>query len=147
MKMRVLLLLPFIGIATMARAQDKYGGEFRFARISDLTYSVEFRLCNNPNGQSSPPYVTIDLGDGNSEMVNASSTLIVNGSCSNIELKTFITQHTYPGPGSYSLTVQTGDRVPNIANIPGSVNVPRCVPGLRVVGGCGSEDSSPIFMN
>ncbi|MBS1568630.1 MAG: hypothetical protein JST45_04230 [Bacteroidetes bacterium] len=143
--LRALLLLPCLGFASMAVAGDKYGGEFRFTRVAGLTYSIELQLYSNPNEVAGPPWAVINFGDGVTDTVSSSSSSMIQGNCSLTEVKTYMTQHTYSGPGSYSLTAKTSTRIPAISNIPGSVNVPLCVPALLVVNG--PDDSSPIFMN
>ena len=148
MNMRALLLLPFIGVATISNAQVNYGGEFQFAQVSSHIYSIELRLYLDPNGQEDPPWVIVNFGDGGVDTVNVNSTVIEgNNACgSQVEVRTFTTQHVYPGPGSYVLTCNVHNRISDVTNIPGSVNVPLCVPALLVISSAGA-DSSPIFMN
>gem|GEM_PF-4592565 len=131
----------------MASAGDKYGGEFRFAQVSGLTYSIELQFYINPNGEAGPPWAIVNFGDGITDTVSSTSTVIVEGNCSEIMVRTLTTQHTYPGPGSYSLSVLKGTRIPFITNIPAGGNIPLCVPALLVIPSSGATDSSPIFVN
>jgi hypothetical protein len=58
----------------------------------------------------------------------------------------YVAQHTYPGPGIYTLQYEDPNRIAGILNIPNSVNVPMCVQSQIIVTPLG-DDCLPTFLN
>jgi gliding motility-associated-like protein len=114
------LLLSVRVFATHNRA-----GEITYQHIQDLTYEFTITTYTDPTSLADRDELTILWGDGTEEILGRTSiSLLVPGK---IQKNEYVGQHTYGGAGSYEVSMVDPNRVENILNIDGSVNVPFCL--------------------
>lgn len=112
-----------------------------------LTYEATIITYTNPNSPADRPEFILDWGDGSpldTIARDAADVVIVAGISTQRNL--YIQQHVYPGPGVYLLQYIDPNRVADVVNIPGSVNVPMCVQTQLVISVMGNN-CSPTFLN
>jgi len=117
----LLLLLSYPLQATHNRA-----GEITYEQIDDQTIKVTITTYTKTSSQQADrDSVEIQWGDGSSEFVQRS-----NGSGdplpNDIKVNFYMAEHTYPGRGTYTISMTDPNRVASILNVnfPNSVNVP-----------------------
>ena len=125
-------------------ASHNFGGEFRYTYLSPLTYEIEVRLYYNAFDPPDQPNIVIYTGDGGADTVAQAGNETLLSNCGDV-MRYYITQHTYSGPGLYTLSLRRPYRRAGIVNIPNSVDIPLCFNAEIIVGGF--ADSSPIFNN
>lgn len=115
------LLLSFPLQATHNRA-----GEITYEQIDDQTIRATITTYTKTSSQSADrDSVEIEWGDGSIEFVSR-----INGSGdplpNDIKVNYYVAEHTYPGRGTYTISMRDPNRVANILNVnfPNSVNVP-----------------------
>ncbi len=115
-----------------AFATHNRAGEITYRWLSGYTYEIKVTTYTNifGTGLADRCEDTVYFGDGASAVVlrsNGSTTLCSpahDGVPLNsfIKLNTYITTHTYPGPGNYRITMEDPNRNAGVINIPNSVN-------------------------
>jgi hypothetical protein len=138
--------LLLLGIIASAHATHGRGAEIRYAHVAGYQYDLQVHIYLNPDSPATIPEIVVDLGDGMLDTVQTTELLTVGGLCTISTLRKYAFSHTYPGPGTYTVSCMIPNRQAGIVNIPGSVDVPLCVSALITVAN-GWENSSPHFDN
>lgn len=116
-------------------------------RGADLTYTVNglnvtFRVVTY---QDSTLMVLGNLamnsGSGNNFFIYSTNGIVNNG----IRVTAYEGSRNYPAPGNYLVQVYLGNRVPGIANIPGSMNEPMCISVEITISSFFPYSYSPLF--
>jgi gliding motility-associated-like protein len=121
----IALLGIFLGAVlwpTLSQATHVRAGEITTRRISETSLTYEVTLTtyyDEVGGQQAagPPAdeYTICFGDGTTQSVKRLPKQFINGRTSSIN--TYRTTHTYPGPGSYTISVAIPNRNANTKNL------------------------------
>lgn len=138
----VLLVLTF---SFSSHATHIKAGEFSAKRLSGsaLAYEITLTLYYNTSGTNvDPDVVTIDFGDGSSQLVNRQPKINIGN---NTSQNTFIVNHTYNGASTYIIGMRDENRNDNIKNIPGSSNVAFYVEMQLKINPITGLNSSPIM--
>jgi len=142
MKLRSILLLVCIASLKLAHATHEMGGELRFNHISGYLYSIEIHLYVNPNSQADRPNEELNI-DGVVDTVPLTDSIPLPGLCPTVHC-IYTIQHVFPGPGTYTITLEDPNRIAGIMNIPNSVNVPLGLRATLIITSLGA-DNSPRF--
>lgn len=148
--LRPLLSMLLLGLATLAQATHNEAGEILVCHVGgpgSLTYEVTIITYTNPNSPADRPEFIVDWGDNSQQDTIArtsSDVVVVAGVTTQRNL--YIHSHVYPGPGVYLLQYIDPNRVADVLNIQGSVNVPMCVQTQLVISVAGNN-CSPRFLN
>lgn len=114
-------LLPQLAWSTHNRA-----GEITYEQIDDQTIKATITTYTKTSSASADrDSVEVFWGDGSSEFVlrtNGTGDLLPN----DIKVNFYMAEHTYPGRGTYTISMTDPNRVASILNVnfPNSVNVP-----------------------
>lgn len=141
---RICCFLSTLFVLCIAHA-NRYGGELRYTHISGLTYGIEVRLYSSSFSPPDAPWVLVYLGDGAVDTVPPMDSEVFPAECGD-QLRIYSLQHTYSGPGIYSIHAWTPNREPGILNLEGSAEIPLCVDAMLLVSP-GLENTSPVFAN
>lgn len=141
------LLLPW---SLLAHATHNEAGEILVCHVGgpgSLTYEVTIITYTNPNSQADRPEFIVSWGDGTPlDTIQRDSYTDITVGGIFTRRNYYINQHVYPGPGVYLLQYIDPNRVADVVNIPGSVNVPMCVQTQLVISVAGNN-CSPRFLN
>lgn len=124
---RILHLVIFIFISKGSLfATHNRAGEISFVQISDLAIRVVVTTYTKTSSVAADrDSLIIDWGDGSFSTIARSNG---NGEPlpNNVKRNYYSAEHTFPGRGTYNLSVADPNRVENILNIdpPNSVNIP-----------------------
>lgn len=121
----LLLLSPLLAVAT-----HQVGGYFSIKYISGTTYRITlYDYTNTCNTEADRDTVRIYWGDGSSTVIPRKNGARDNNGfpggepvCNCRKVSIYDTLHTFPGPGSYHMSMDDQDRMANILNMTYSVN-------------------------
>jgi gliding motility-associated-like protein len=148
--LRSLWACALLFFAVAAKATHNEAGEILVCHTGgagSLTYEVTIITYTNPNSQADRPEFIVDWGDGTPlDTIQRDAADVIEVAGISTQRNLYINQHVYPGPGVYILQYIDPNRVANVVNIPGSVNVPMCVQTELVISVAGN-DCTPQFLN
>ena len=140
----ILLLVSLVSLGTHNRA-----GEISFKQIGENQFEITLVTYTVPpltQEDADRPIIELFWGDGTSDSLQRS-----------IDFPKFITSgvnknqykgvHTYPGPGTYTISLQDPNRNADIVNIPNSVNVTFHIESQIIINPFLGENNSPILLN
>ena len=147
--MRSIFVLLFLTLFFTSSATHIRGGEFRYSHLSGSTYAIEFHFYTYLNSPADRPELVIDMGDGTVDTVPRTSIedLPFGANCSGVRFATYATDHTFPGFGTYTISLLDPNRNGGILNIPNSNAEAFCVSATLVVSPNVAGNNSVIFEN
>ena len=129
-KSSLLCILMFFGIH--ANAKHSQGGEITYRHISDFTYEISITTYTKTSSYLAdrPSLNSVYLGDGSyADFYRVFKINFQNDISKNI----YLHQHSYRGPGRYTIYFEDLNRDENICNIPNSTMIPFSVKSEMVV--------------
>lgn len=135
----ILLLCQFALMATHQRA-----GEITYEHVSGLTYRFTIITYTYTPSAADREELEFSWGDGTTSIVRRTSKVNMEN---DISRNTYVSEHTYPTTGRYSVTLEDPNRNNGIVNIPNSVNVPFFLETIVVVNPFLGANSSPRLLN
>ena len=138
------LLFSFI---VQAFATHERAAEITYRRISNTSLQYEIKLVTYTYTPSPAdrPQLEILWGDGTSDQVQRTLKLLLAGDITRNE---YVTTHTYPGAGTYKISMEDPNRNNGVINIPNSVNVPIFVETMLVISPfINPKNNSPQLLN
>ncbi|MFZ1657292.1 MAG: gliding motility-associated C-terminal domain-containing protein [Flavobacteriales bacterium] len=148
--LRATVVFLFFSVALLARATHNEAGEILVCHVGDpgsLTYEITIITYTNPLSQADRPEFIVDWGDGTPlDTIQRDSDVIIDIAGISTQRNLYIQTHVYPGPGVFTLQYIDPNRVADVVNIPGAVNVPMCVQTQIVISTAGN-DCTPQFLN
>ncbi len=145
---RLLFLLLFTLFAIpLARATHNRGGEITYRHISGLTYEVKVVIYTKGSNAADRPVLEVNWNYGgrrDSVPRDAPGAVSVGN---DILRNNYTTTHTFPGPGTYKISVLDPNRVGGVQNINGgaSINVPFYVETFITINPFLGPNNSPIL--
>lgn len=125
-----LVFLIISGFSLSLYATHNRAGEITYTHVADLTYEFTITTYTDPNSLADRDALYIDWGDGTGDTLfrNSIETLT-----DYIQKNEYIGQHSFSGAGEFVISMVDPNRVENILNIDGSVNVPFCLVDTFVI--------------
>jgi gliding motility-associated-like protein len=141
----LIVLILIIGFFPKVLATHNRGGQILFEPVAGqpLRYKATIIICTN-EGQNiaDRPKIEIQWGDGEKDTLNR---LTNPPTGPNHSLNYYVGEHTYPGYGSYTLSVLDPNRNAGILNIQNSVNTEFCIKAELVISPFVSSNFSPVI--
>ncbi len=116
----LLILLTLISLSVLATHQR--AGEITYKAISNLKYEFTIITYTYTPSNADRPNLPISWGDGTSQVIARTKKDNLANNISRNEYSGAI--HTFPGQGTYIISVEDPNRNDGVVNIPNSVNVP-----------------------
>lgn len=112
----------FLGATTAVRATHLQAGEIRYAPLNGYTYRIEVIVHTKLSAPADAPEILVEL-DGLRDTVYRTSYVDLFGSVCEDDTRRNVYQldHTFPGPGSYTVRTEMSNRNGSIVNIPNSI--------------------------
>lgn len=145
-------LIPFNSLATHNRA-----GEITYEHISGLTYLITVSTyTNNKSFSADRCELEVFYGDGTSDFIPRTNGAPCSGdfpSCDHcgenigneIKVNYYQKQHTFPGTGTYRISMEDPNRNAGVINIPNSINVVFHIYAELIIFPSGLPNSSPFL--
>ncbi|MBK9272575.1 MAG: gliding motility-associated C-terminal domain-containing protein [Saprospiraceae bacterium] len=142
----ILIFIPFSTFATHNRA-----GEITYRQTGDLSViATLITYTKTESASADRDTITIFWGDGTSTNVkrsNGNGTELANSVKKNI----YIAAHTYPGRGTYNISMIDPNRIADILNVdpPNSINIPFFIQSTVTLFNTTFQgiNNSPILLN
>lgn len=109
----VLFLFPFFGSATHQKA-----AELTVKHVSGYTYRATLVTYTFTGSPVDRPEIELAWGDGTIELVSRVSRLMLGNET---QMNRYEAEHTYSGPGIYTLYMEDPNRNAGVINVPNSV--------------------------
>ncbi|MAX82065.1 MAG: hypothetical protein CL843_18035 [Crocinitomicaceae bacterium] len=145
---KIILLIFFSFISTWVLATHNRAGEITFEHVSGLNYRITITTYTKASSiQADRDELTLEFGDGTSATVARTYEQVLSGL--DIKHNEYTTTHTFPGPGTYTLSMEDPNRNAGIVNITNSVNVYFYLETELVIPSFGAFDynNSPVLQN
>lgn len=135
MKRFIYIITPLLILSLQVFATHQRAAEIVYKHISGLTYEVRIiTYTRNNDANNSRDYLIIDWGDGSTENLERKiKDIIVGAGEFDLVYNEYRGTHTYPGIGTYTLSMEDPNRNYGVVNIPNSVNVPIYVESTLVI--------------
>lgn len=147
MKRTILLFIFFIFWISVTYATHERAAEITYKRISNnsLQYEIKLVTYTYTPSPADRPQLELFWGDGTSSIVLRTSKINLPG---NVSKNEYITTHTFPGDGTYKISMEDPNRNYGVINIPNSVNVPIFVETMLVISPfINPKNNSPELLN
>lgn len=141
----LLFLLAALFSGTAAWATHNRGGEITFRHLNNLTYEITVVTYTKDQNAADRPSLPVSFNYGNPTRIDTvqrlSRVFVGNDVVRNI----YITTHTFPGPGTYRVSVTDPNRVGGVSNIPSSINQPFYIETSLTINPFLGPNSSPTL--
>jgi gliding motility-associated-like protein len=145
---KTFLIFAFLfSFVVQAFATHERAAEITYRRISNTSFQYEIKLVTYTFTPSPAdrPQLEIKWGDGTSDQVARTLKVYLAGDITRNE---YVTSHTYPGSGTYKISMEDPNRNNGVINIPNSVNVPIFVETMLVISPfINPKNNSPQLLN
>lgn len=144
MKKNLLIISLILAIFANAYPTHNRAGEITLTQTGPFTYEILIQTFTYQLSPADRPSLDIKWGDG---------TISVAERYQKIDLPNFYwhnkyrTEHTYPGPGIYTIVVQDPNRNYGVQNIPNSVNVIFSITTTIAINPEIGLNSTPVLLN
>jgi gliding motility-associated-like protein len=119
---KLLLFILFFTTSQAVFSTHQRAGEITYKAISDLKYEFTIVTYTYTPSPADRPELQIDWGDGTYQTVPRTQKINYPNNISRNVYSGAV--HTFPGQGSYIVSVEDPNRNYGVLNIPNSVNVP-----------------------
>ncbi|HDR68072.1 MAG TPA: gliding motility-associated C-terminal domain-containing protein, partial [Bacteroidaceae bacterium] len=144
MKRLAIILLSLSCLASPLLATHNRAGEITLRQLDDLTYEITITTFTYTLSMADRNRLEVQWGDNTYSFAERKSiTKLPNFYQKNI----YITQHTFPGPGTYEIVVQDPNRNLGVKNIPNSVNVIFSITTTITINPILGSNSTPVLLN
>src|ERR1700722_3777777 len=82
-----------------------------------ITYTRTSSLADRPS-------LTVNWGDNTSDTIQRAYKIPLDNLYPDVSKNAYYWVHCFPGPGTYTITMEDPNRNADVNNIPGSVNIP-----------------------
>ena len=145
-QLKGILLLVF-GICNLAaHATHQRAAEITYKWLQGLTYEVTITMYTYTPSPADDVRVTLPIMWGDDSQ-NEIPRITFRALPDNYTLNVYRMNHTFPGPGTYVISVEDPNRNFGVVNIPNSVNVPIYVESLLVINPFLGENNSVQLLN
>jgi gliding motility-associated-like protein len=147
---KISLLTTFIFCALSVLATHNRAGEITYRHINGYTYEVTITTCTKSSVIADRQWLNINWGDvPEGQTLDSLERQSINFLASELDAQVNIYKgtHTYPGPGSYLISMLDPNRNNNIENIPVSVDVPFCIVSELIINPNTGHNNSVLLLN
>ena len=141
LKSLFLIIVLFISINLFATHAKT--AEIIYKHVEGYTYDITIITLTYSPSPADREEQLIKWGDGYSTILSRELIIEIDN---DTQKNYYIGQHTFPGEGSYIMSMEDPNRNYGIVNIPNSVNIPQYVESLLVINDELGPNNSPEFL-
>ena len=141
---RTLLVFLFLFVSLSAFATHERAGEITFRHVSGLTYEVTITTYTYNRSPADREELPVVWGDGTSSLVARTNR---NDLPNDIRRNIYVTQHTFPSSGTYTISMEDPNRNAGVVNLPNSVETPFYIESTLLINPFLQSNNSPILTN
>lgn len=139
-----LLTFFFLCITFSVFATHERAGEITYKHTSGLTYEVTITTYTYSPSLADRDRLEVLWGDGTSSIVQRTAKQNLGN---DIQRNTYVTTHTFPSTGTYTISMEDPNRNADIINVPNSVEVPFYIQSTLIINPFLGGNSSPVLTN
>lgn len=132
-----LLLAPLLWLPLTATATHNRAGEITYTHISGTTYEVMITTYTKGSVLADRPWLTLLWGDEGpgvaADSLERESISILPDLSLDVQINVYRGQHTYAGPGAFTLVMEDPNRNEGVLNIASSVDLPFCITSQLII--------------
>lgn len=153
MKNILLLTIVLLAAAFGAEATHNRAGEIQIEYLGGLSIRATVTTYTVPDSPADRPFVEVKWGDDTLDTVARVNGVVQDGVGQGVIIQegikknVYVFEHTYPGPTTYTISMEDPNRNSGINNIPNSVNVPFYIETQIVMSPFAGASSSPVLLN
>lgn len=144
--MKYFIAFSLLVLSLCASATHNRAGEITYRQIGVNQVEIKLVTYTREQTQADRPIIDIRWGDGTLDSLERSvgfPELIAD----DINKNEYLATHTYPGPGTYTITLEDPNRNAGVVNIPNSVSVPFFIQSEIVLNPFLGNNNSPVLLN
>ncbi|MBK8341461.1 MAG: hypothetical protein IPK99_16450 [Flavobacteriales bacterium] len=142
---RLSLLVIALLAAPLSWATHIRGAEIHYSNMGGNSYAITVHFYLDPNSPADRPEVLVDMGDGTIDTLPRLDIIPLPGAGCETSLNIYGGDHTFPGYGTYVITMRDANRNAGILNIPNSDQVELCARAVLVIDALNGANSSAAF--
>lgn len=151
-KFRLLFTSLFLTIAVAAEATHIRAGEIIAELISCQSYTYRFRIIGYEDTGSDVEFGNGEIYFGHGDPIDLSTendffTRQIIDNENQVRVSEFVIEHTFPGPGEYTITFREFNRNADILNMTNSVQTPFYVETKLLIDPFLACNNSPVLLN
>ena len=127
-------------------ATHNRAGEISYKQIGINKFEITLTTYTRIETEADRPFLTISWGDGAVDSLLRSPGFPQFIS-TDINKNQYTSIHTYPGPGTYAVSLEDPNRNNGIINIPNSVSVPFYIESQIIINPFLGTNGSPVLLN
>ncbi len=131
MVFRTVLIVVFLVVAGRVSATHNRSGDITYRYLYGNTYAFTITTCTKLSSEANRDELEIYWGDG--QMDTLPRTLFYDFPATDTKQNYYTGQHTFTGPGTFTIYVQDPNRNANVLNITNSVDKIFCVQTQLVI--------------
>ncbi|MBI35254.1 MAG: hypothetical protein CMP67_07820 [Flavobacteriales bacterium] len=143
--MKFLQFIFFFFISSIALATHNRAGEISFRQVGINEYEITLITYTRIETDADRPVIEINWGDGTIDSLSRSEGF-PQFIAFDINKNEYKSTHTFPGPGTYNVSLEDPNRNADISNIPNSVNVPFYIESQIIINPFLGFNHSPILL-
>jgi gliding motility-associated-like protein len=144
MKRLSFLIVCMVYMALPLQATHNRAGEITLSQIDELTYKITITTFTYTLSQADRDRLEVQWGDNTFSFAERVDLVRLPHY---YQKNTYISQHTFPGPGIYEIVVQDPNRNDGVKNIPNSVNVIFSIKTTILINPDIGNNSTPVLLN
>ena len=144
MKKLAFPILFLICMVLPVHATHNRAGEITLTQIDELTYQITITTFTYTLSKADWDDLEVQWGDNTFSYAPRVELVKLPHY---YQRNTYITQHTFPGPGIYEIVVQDPNRNDGVKNIPNSVNVIFSIKTTIMINSDLGPNSTPVLLN
>jgi gliding motility-associated-like protein len=141
---KILLLITLFVLSLRLYATHNRAGEITYEQIGEYKYKITLITYTYTKAPADRPELDIYFGDGTFETVARIEELYLPD---DYKRNTYVIEHTYPGPGTFVISMEDPNRNEGVRNIPGSVNIRFALKTILQINPTLGENSTPVMLN
>ncbi len=142
--MKKLLFIFFIFSSLLAYSTHQRAGEITYTHISGLNYRFTLVTYTYTPSPADRPTLDVLWGDGSMSTIQRIEKIDLPG---DISKNTYVANHTFPAPGTYTVSMEDPNRNYGVINIPNSVNIPFYIETTLIINPFLGSNNSPVLLN
>ena len=109
----------------MALATHNRSGTITYEHLFGTTYKFTVKTCTKSSSEADRPELEIKWGDGSFDTIPRINIELI--APYDVQINTYVWEHTYTGPSSYIISVEDPNRNAGVVNINNSVDKVFCI--------------------
>ena len=142
--MKKIIFIFFLFSSLVVYSTHQRAGEITYTHISGLNYRFTVVTYTYTPSPADRPSLDVIWGDGSTSTIQRIEKIDLAG---DISKNVYVANHTFPAPGTYTVSMEDPNRNYGVINIPNSVNIPFYIETTLTINPFLGNNNSPVLLN